>query len=87
MKELWKRGIEQWVIRESNLGVSCRLQSNMFLEESFGEFQEVRYQEIANRNIFKFMNHMETATAGSSMISNVSDEDGIPSPASIISSI
>jgi hypothetical protein len=44
-------------------------------------------QEVANRNIFKFMDHRETATAGSSMISNVSDEDGIPSPASTISSI
>lgn len=44
-------------------------------------------KKVANRNIFKFMNHMETATAGSSMISKDSDEDGIFSPASIISSI
>ena len=44
-------------------------------------------KEIANGNIFKFMDHRETATAGSSMISNISDGDGIPSPASIISSI
>jgi len=31
------------VIRQSNIGVSDRLQSNALLEESFGEFQEVRY--------------------------------------------
>ena len=46
-----------------------------------------RPKEIANRNIFEVVDHRETATAGSSMISNVSDADGIPSPASILSSI
>jgi hypothetical protein len=43
MKELWESGIEQRVIRKSNVGASGRLQSNMFPEESLEEFQEVRY--------------------------------------------
>jgi len=44
-------------------------------------------KKIANGNIFKFMNHRETAIAGSSMTSILSDGVGIPSPESIISSI
>jgi len=44
-------------------------------------------KEITNRNIFKFMNHKDTATAGSSMTSKLSDGAGIPSPESIMSSI
>ena len=52
-------------------GVGCRLQ-----------VIENRLQVGGYRNV---LDHTETAIAGSSMISNVSDGDGIPSPASIIS--
>ncbi len=44
-------------------------------------------KELADGNIFKFVNHRETATAGPSMISNVPDGVGSSSLASIISSI
>ena len=40
-KEGWKE--KKRVIRQSNLNVSDLRQPNLFLEESFGEFQEVRY--------------------------------------------
>ena len=84
-----RQGVLRMVVVNNN-SPSVRVAINSLASLPLSILESVLFQcpkKLANRNILKFMNHKETATAGPSITSNVLDEAGSSSLASTISSI